>query len=132
MTKSSEFHWDRGIKFLIEATKSLFLINGAAAIAILSFIGATRYINHSIIISLIFFAFGAVSTIFLLIFCYVVQLHYGNSQSVVSFSEDEYLKAQKLHTKAYFIAAIPIISFLFGVACTAYALWDGSFLVTKG
>jgi hypothetical protein len=133
MTKSAEFHWDQGIKFLIEATKALFLINGAAAIAILSFIGATKYINHSIVISLICFAFGSVSTVFLLVFCYIVQLSYGNAHTVDSTVENRFLnKAQTLHNWAYFIFPIPIVSFLLGVGFTACALWDGSFPIAKG
>jgi hypothetical protein len=42
MLEEAKWHWAEGIKFALEATKTLFILNGAAAIAVLTFLGNTK------------------------------------------------------------------------------------------
>jgi hypothetical protein len=44
MNEEAKWHWAEGMKFALEAIKMLFLINGAAAVAMLTFIGTQRRI----------------------------------------------------------------------------------------
>ena len=39
MTPDQEWHWGEGTKYAIEGMKALLLLNGGAAIALLTFIG---------------------------------------------------------------------------------------------
>ena len=36
------WHWDQGVKIATEATKMLFILNGASAVALLTFIGNNK------------------------------------------------------------------------------------------
>jgi hypothetical protein len=42
MTPDQQWHWGEGTKYAIEGMKALLLLNGGAAIALLTFIG-----NHT-------------------------------------------------------------------------------------
>ena len=42
MEDETRFHWSEGMKYVSEGVKALFLLNGAATISILTFVGNTK------------------------------------------------------------------------------------------
>lgn len=75
----AKWHWAEGMNFALEGIKLMFLINGASAVAILTFIGNIRIGSVSLVWAMLLFAFGAVMSVPAMIFAYLTQLHYGNA-----------------------------------------------------
>ena len=74
-------HWQEAQKFAIEGIKVLLLINGGAAVALLTFIGHASPTNVSAMgKALIIFGLGALLAAFDLMFGYLANLHYGNEE----------------------------------------------------
>jgi hypothetical protein len=55
---TSEWHWQQGTKFAIEGIKTSLLLNGAAAIALMTFANAHQ-VSASLIRAIAVFAMGA-------------------------------------------------------------------------
>jgi hypothetical protein len=75
----ANWHWAEGIRFALEGLKLLFVLNGAASVSILTFIGNVRIGSGLLVGGLVAFAFGAASTIPAMFLAYLTQLHYGNA-----------------------------------------------------
>ncbi len=119
----AKWHWAEGIKFALEGVKLLFLLNGAASISILTFIGHMRSGSTLLVGALIAFALGAASTIPAMIFAYLTQLHYGNAAQSTPYSTGTWRTAVKLHYWAYGFMGLGLLCFLAGVALAACGLW---------
>jgi len=78
MSDDQKWHWGESTKYVIEGAKSILLINGGAAISILTFIGNTKAHQALITASIAFFALGALASALIFLFCYLTQLEYGN------------------------------------------------------
>ncbi|WP_158921667.1 hypothetical protein [Acidisphaera sp. S103] len=78
MSDDQKWHWGEGTKYVLEGGKSIFLINGASAISVLTFIGNTKIHQIFVTISIGLFAFGALASAMIFLFCYLTQLEYGN------------------------------------------------------
>jgi hypothetical protein len=74
----AQWHWGEGSKYVLEGARALILINGAAALAILTFPGSHSQYHH-LIEAILFFASGAFAGALLLMFAYCAQLNYGNN-----------------------------------------------------
>ena len=61
ISEDQKWHWAEGTKFAIEAGKALILINGAAAVSILTFLGNKQVQSKFSVISIVIFAFGALA-----------------------------------------------------------------------
>ncbi|MGO9776428.1 MAG: hypothetical protein ACLPM3_07585 [Terracidiphilus sp.] len=120
----ANWHWAEGIKFALEGVKLLFILNGAASISILTFIGNAKVGSRLLIGGLIAFAFGAASTIPAMIFAYLTQLHYGNASLDATGELNIWNTAVKFHYWAYIFIALGLLSFLAGVALAAFGLWN--------
>jgi hypothetical protein len=118
----AKWHWAEGMKFALEGVKLLFILNGAASVSILTFIGNMRVSSSQLIWALLSFSFGAATTVPAMVFAYLTQLQYGNA------SQDEihgYLlwqKAGKRHYAAYAFILLGILCFLIGAIFAACGL----------
>src|SRR5262249_35072655 len=78
MTEDAKWHWAEGNKYAVEAAKSILLVNGAAAVATLTFIGNLKLQpTNALIISMVLFAIAAMASAMLFFFAYLTQLNYG-------------------------------------------------------
>ena len=55
----AKWHWAEGMKFALEGVKLLFILNGAASVSILTFVGNMKAGSSWLIWSLLSFDFGA-------------------------------------------------------------------------
>lgn len=121
---SSKFHWEQGNKNAIEGIKLLFILNGASAVAILTFVGNAKMYSDAFVFSMVFFALGAVTGIVTMIFAYLTNLHYGNAEasSAPNARETAGGTALKWHNATYVCAGLGILFFMFGVGFAAYGI----------
>lgn len=94
------------MKFAHEGIKSLMLLNGAATISVLTFIGNTRDGDDRLVYAMFCFALGALFGPVSFLFAYLTQLQYGNGN---------FGAASKLHRATYFCIFVGICLFLAGV-----------------
>jgi len=120
----ANWHWAEGIKFALEGVKLLFVLNGAASISILTFIGNVRIGSGLLVGGMVSFAFGAASTIPAMILAYLTQLHYGNASLGDVSDMNTWRTAGKFHRWAYVFMGLGLLSFLTGVALAAFGLWN--------
>ena len=76
----ADWHWEQGNKFAVEGIKTLTILNGAAAIALMTFGTALKSFTTSMVASLILFALGAGLSVFVFVIAYMTQLEYGNAE----------------------------------------------------
>jgi hypothetical protein len=122
--EQANWHWAEGIKFALEGVKLLFVLNGAASVSILTFIGNARNGPRFLVGGLVAFALGAASTIPAMIFAYLTQLHYGNASLGDTAGLNIWKTAVKLHHWAYVFMALGLLCFLTGVGLAAFGLWS--------
>jgi hypothetical protein len=120
----ANWHWTEGIRFALEGVKMLFMLNGAASISILTFIGNAKAGSSFLVEALVAFAFGASSTIPAMILAYLTQLHYGNASLGDTANLRTWRTAGKYHYWAYGFMALGLTCFLAGVALAATGLWN--------
>ena len=99
------------MKYVSEGIKSLFVLNGAATISILTFIGNTKSNSHSLVYAMICFAIGSVTGPIAFWLAYITQLQYGNAVRM----NKNFDLASKYHFGAYAAVAIGIVLFLSGI-----------------
>jgi hypothetical protein len=109
-------HWKEGTKYVLEGGRSLILINGGAAIGILTFIGNNHPQPYGVISALTWFAWGALAGVVLFVFAYVAQLHYGNRALGVEHANCVALVA---HWLGYIATAFSIGFFVLGMHSAA-------------
>lgn len=80
MTEEAKFHWAEGIKLATEAIKMIFLLNGAATISIITFVGNLKQRSETLIFAIQLFAGGAALARVALALSYLTQLNYGNAE----------------------------------------------------
>ena len=116
------WHWERGITFALEGVKAILLINGAAAVSVLTFIGNERGGSPWLVSALVLFACGAASAVPTMIFGYLTQLHYGNASDGDDPDAESWQTAQRYHFWAYGLMGVGILCFLVGMALGARGL----------
>ena len=75
---SQEWHWEQAAKYAVESIKTTLLLNGAAAIAVMTF-AATRKFSGALHTPLVLFAVGAMLSAIGFLAAYVCQVKYGNA-----------------------------------------------------
>jgi hypothetical protein len=85
-----EWHWGEGTKYALEGMKTLLLLNGGSAVALLAFVGnlkrsdatpgATATPLPTVGCAILCFGFGALCVAVAFSFAYVAQLMYGNKR----------------------------------------------------
>jgi hypothetical protein len=109
----SKWHWEQGNKYAVEAIKTLLLLNGGAALALLAFVGnkakldavaaeVARFVANSIAS----FAIGALCAAIGFVLAYLTQLQYGNNR---------WRFATIIHGFTYGVLVLCILGFLVGL-----------------
>lgn len=112
-----EWHWEQGIKFALEGMKVMLLLNGGAAIALLTFLGhSTNFPLHNAAWSLLAFGAGALFTVIAFFSAYMTQLNYGKED----FDKGSRPKALWWHNATYVVFALCVGSFIAGLG---WACW---------
>ena len=76
---TSEWHWEQGTKFAVEGIKTTLLLNGAAAIALVTF-ADKHNISNGMTWALYLFAVGTTPSALAFVAAYMAQLQYGNAE----------------------------------------------------
>ncbi|MGC1429370.1 MAG: hypothetical protein WA822_12330 [Albidovulum sp.] len=108
-----KFHWGEGLKYVTEGIKAFFLLNGAATISMLTFLGNARNGDDKLVYSMACFAIGALMGSVAFMFAYLTQLEYGN---------DHQVEAWRFHRATYGSVVVGILLFLVGVGFASCAL----------
>jgi hypothetical protein len=105
---NQKWHWGEGNKYVIEGAKTIFIVNGAASVSTLTFIGNVK--PHpapaALIVSMILFAVGAMFSALIFLFAYLAQLSYGNSDRT---------QARIWHSVTYGIVFLSVFLFVVGI-----------------
>jgi hypothetical protein len=116
MTEDAKWHWAEGNKYAVEAAKAILLINGAAAIATLTFIGNLKLRpTRALVISMVIFAVAAVASALLFAFAYFTQLNYGNANMKW---------ARRWHLGTYILLIVITVLFISGIASAALGFFN--------
>jgi hypothetical protein len=107
-----QWHWAEGNKYALEGMRSILLLNGGGALALLTFFGnRTRPLTgasaDAIGNSLLFFGIGTVESAIVFLLAYLTQLHYGN--------EGFEGRAARWHNLTYLSVFVAVASFVAGV-----------------
>jgi hypothetical protein len=95
---SQEWHWEQGTKYAAEAIKTTLLLNGAAAIALMTFATTHTQKVSLLVIPLISFVVGAALSTLAFFDAYMAQLYFGKAEGYLS---DSYvLTKQRLKASA--------------------------------
>ena len=95
---SQEWHWEQGTKYAAEAIKTTLLLNGAAAIALMTFATTHTQKVSLLVIPLISFVVGAALSTLGFFDAYMAQLNFGNAAGIDRHyrGDSEYFKLWKL------------------------------------
>jgi hypothetical protein len=104
------YHWTEGNKFALEAMKSLLWLNGASAAALLTVFGGTHQhpISPDSKYAILSFAIGAAFSVFMFIWAYGAQLHFGHYGILKKWG-------QLINYGSYLAMLVPLIGFLCGL-----------------
>jgi hypothetical protein len=98
-SQESMWQWEQGTKYAAEAIKTTLLLNGAAAIALMTFATTNPQKFSSLLCPLISFVIGALISAFAFFAAYMVQRNYGNAarklEQATGQYEDEYKREYK-------------------------------------
>jgi hypothetical protein len=118
---STDWHWEQGIKFAVEGIKIAVLLNGAAAIALMTFEN-THPFSNTMIIAVALFAFGALISALGYVSAYQGQVEYGNAELPGS-DRDKAWEKGRSHNRLGLIAVLAgMVLFLFGAVTASIAL----------
>jgi small-conductance mechanosensitive channel len=118
---TSEWHWEQGAKFAIEGIKTSLLLNGAAAIALLTFAN-TRAVAGGVKWAIFLFALGAMVSVIAFLAAYKTQLAYGNAEVPGSADKNRIWKNGRAWNSA--AIALVVISVLVFVIGSVMVLWS--------
>jgi len=118
MSDDQKWHWGEGTKYAIEGAKSVLLINGAAAISILTFIGNSKAHQIFLTVSIAIFALGALSSAMIFLSCYLTELEYGNAGLNTGQG-----RSNNWHKISYWAVGTSVVFFFFGMVTAAVGLW---------
>ena len=121
--EGARWHWSEGMKFALEGIKLLFLLNGASAVAILTFIGNMKVGSHCLVVAMAVFAVGAAMPVVSMVYAYLTQLHYGNASFSQWVDRRSYKDAMSNHGTTYLFIGLGIAFFVFGIILAAIGFW---------
>src|SRR5262249_13295580 len=126
---SQEWHWEQAVKFGLESIKTALLLNGGAAIALLTFAGNVNRRNLSSVAigPLWSFALGAILAALAFFAAYHTQREYGNAESPAN-AQDQRKREQIWRRGRWWNAAsvilmlLSVVAFAAGIVLTANVL----------
>ena len=102
-----KWHWAEGNKYAIEGIKTLLLLNGGSAVALLAFIGNWKEgPRPSIGSALLWFGAGALCAAVAFIGAYMTQLNYGSRRQSI---------AERWHRITYLLILLSAVAFGLGL-----------------
>ena len=104
--EDAKFHWSEGMKYAAEGIKAAFLLNGVAAISVLTVLGNVRSGDDRLVYSMMLFALGALLGPIAFLFAYLAQLQYGNAR---------HGPAKSWHFATYAAVLCGMIAFAIGI-----------------
>jgi hypothetical protein len=111
---TSEWHWEQGVKFAGEAIKTSLLLNGAAAIALMTFAN-THPAFGGMKVALFLFALGAMVAAIAFGCAYYTQVYYGNAEEEAGADKNRvWRKGQRLNTATGWVVAASVLLFFIG------------------
>lgn len=122
--KDTKFHWDEGMKYALEAIKTLFILNRAAVASILTFIGNRKNGSDILVYSMGCFALGAAIAPISFVLAYLAQLNYGNSSEGGVTSEIEWTDATRWNYSVYGLFIPGIVFFVVGIFLAGVSLME--------
>jgi hypothetical protein len=109
--EEQQWHWGEGNKYAIEGMKSLLLLNGGSAVALLTFYGNKVHQSSATVENLgealICFALGTLFSAGVFVAAYLTQLHYGN---VGTTTPDN-----SWHKATYLLFGLGLLGFIGGI-----------------
>jgi hypothetical protein len=118
---TSEWHWEQGTKFAIEGIKTSLLLNGAAAIALMTFAN-THTVSGGVKCAISLFALGAMFSTIAFVAAYITQLKFGNAEVPGMGDKNRvWKKAQRWNNAAVTLALASVIMFFIG---SVIVLWS--------
>ncbi len=122
---SQEWHWEQGAKFAVEGIKTTLLLNGAAAIALMTFATNAQKFSSLLISPLLSFVAGASLSAFAFLAAYMAQLEYGNGEQSGIGDQNRaqiWKRAQHWNQWAVLTMLASIVAFGLGITFAAFAL----------
>jgi multisubunit Na+/H+ antiporter MnhC subunit len=126
MKEEAKFHWAEGIKLATEAIKMIFLLNGAATISVITFIGNLKQRSDPLVCAMQLFAVGAALAPAALVLGYFTQLQYGNAEHNLD-PVKTWRRASIVHSLVYVPVIISWVLFLAGARYAAIGFGALSF-----
>jgi hypothetical protein len=123
-----KWHWGEGAKYAVEAIKTLFIINGVAAVFILTFIGNVKSHDNCgvaaagykrVVVSMLCFGVGALTAVCTQASAYMTQFKYGNASQ---FSQEPMAHRALWDKAATWHHGAGVFLFLAGVSFAAMGL----------
>jgi hypothetical protein len=122
---NTEWHWEQGTKYAVEALKALLVINGGAAVALLAFAGQISKNGGDLVStasrlgnSLLGFGLGALFAAMAFVAAYIAQLQYGRGG-------ENYCWAHLSHFAAYLWLIFSVAAFVTGLVFARAAILAG-------
>jgi uncharacterized membrane protein YidH (DUF202 family) len=120
---SREWHWEQAIKYAVESFKTALLLNGAAAIALMSFAAGTRKFSSALIYPLVSFAVGAMLPAVAFLAAYFGHLRYGSAMIAEDDRDFRILEGGELwNLLAIGLMLLSVLAFAVGIWLAAVAL----------
>ena len=120
MDEETKFHWAEGMKYVLEGIKAIFVLNGAATVSILTFVGNTKTKSDFLVYAMVCFAIGALTGPISFCFAYLTQLNYGNA----SRSDGNWESGQKFHNGTYLAVGCGMLLFVCGIVLASYGFLE--------
>jgi hypothetical protein len=131
--QDTERHWEYGIKYALEGIKTALLLNGAAAIALMTF-SNTHRISWLTIWALILFAAGSALSAITFVLSYRTEILYGNAYLKTPGDQTRinmWKQAQRWNTGAVVVVLLSVVLFLVGGVFTGIAIFTGDVQIQK-
>ena len=121
---TAEWHWEQGMKYAVEGIRTALLLNGAAGIALLTFIGKHTF-SEAMIAAIVLFAIGSFLSALGFSASYMTQLEYGNAEIPGRTETDKnaiWRKGQCWNKRAIYLVIGSVTMFGIGILLAACAL----------
>jgi hypothetical protein len=122
--EKSHWHWEQGTKYAVEGIKTTLLLNGAAAIALMTF-ATTNEFSFLLPLPLLSFVGGAALSAFAFFAAYKTQLEYGNAHrhaaDTVQYQE-KWKQGEFWNRVALTAMLVSVAVFLVGITLAAIVL----------
>jgi hypothetical protein len=122
--EKSHWHWEQGTKYAVEGIKTTLLLNGAAAIALMTFATANEF-SFLLMLPLLSFVSGAALSAFAFFAAYKTELEYGNAHRHAAHNaqhQEKWRQGQFWNRVALTVMLASVVVFIAGIALAAIVL----------